>query len=88
MKKRFKTFSLIFLVFITVFTSIGCVESNQQGVSAPPAQDRFTVTFDGGVGDGFIQVMHDNELNTTIYRTADGCGYQGIAVIADKDLKA
>ncbi|MDD4804728.1 MAG: hypothetical protein PHN69_06215 [Candidatus Pacebacteria bacterium] len=89
MKRNPLTISLLFLIFISVFTSLGCVEVKQQDASAPPApQERFTVTFSGEVGDqGWVQVMHDNKLNTTIYRCADGYGYQGIAVISDKDLR-
>ena len=87
MKRNLLTISLIFfLICISVFTSLGCVESKEQQAAAPPAQERFTVTYDSAVGDGWIQVMHDNKLNTTVYRCADGYGYQGIAVISDKDL--
>ncbi len=87
MKRNLLMISLIFLIFTTVFTSLGCIDnSNEQQAAAPPTHERFTTTFDGAVGDGWIQVTHDNQLNVTIYRSADGYGYQGIAVIADKDL--
>jgi len=86
MKRNLLPISLIFLIFITVFTSIGCVDRDQQQAVATPAPERFTTTFSGPVDDGWVQVLHDNELNVTVYRTADGYGYQGISVIADKDL--
>ncbi|MDD4008959.1 MAG: hypothetical protein PHQ67_03995 [Fermentimonas sp.] len=75
------------MIFTTVFTSLGCVENKQQAASATPVQERFTTTYEGATSDGWIMVMHDNKLNTTIYRCADGYGYQGIAVISDKDLR-
>jgi len=86
MRRNLLPISLIFLIFITVFTSIGCVDNGQQQAVATPAQDRFTTTFNGPVDGGWMQVLHDDELNVTVYRTADGYGYQGISVIADKDL--
>ncbi len=67
-------------------TSSGCITKNDNTTPATPAADRFTVTFDGEVGGAWIQVLHDNELNTTVYRSADGYGWQRIAVISDKDL--
>ena len=40
MKRNLLTISLIFLIFTTVFTSLGCVESKEQQAAAPPAQER------------------------------------------------
>jgi len=80
-----KKYIVLIAIILAVALCAGCVTKDAEA-SAPPAPERFTVTFDGAVGDGWIQVMHDNELNTTIYRSADGYGYQGIAVISDSDL--
>lgn len=77
---------IVIALLAIIFICSGCVEV-AESQQKPPVYDpdRFVVEWEGAVSDGWLMVMHDTELNTTVYRTADGYGYQGVAVIADNE---
>lgn len=91
-----KRICIISCLLFVIITTLGCVDTSErehgeqiigdtQNSSSP---GRFTVTYEGSIpyyGEN-IRVIHDNELNVTIYQTMGGHGYEYITAISDKDL--
>ncbi|MEN6293883.1 MAG: hypothetical protein ABFD07_17935 [Methanobacterium sp.] len=77
---KFK-YILVFSILLTVFVA-GCVEESKAD------SGRFTTVSEEQLGNGnWVRVIHDNDLNVTIYQAASTYGYQSISAIPDWQLR-
>lgn len=96
-KHLLKRISVISCLLIIIISTLGCVDTASMETGTQIRKDilnssdpeRFTVTYEGAIPydeTKHIRVIHDNELNVTIYQTMGGHGYEYITAISDKDL--
>ena len=88
---------IVFCLSLLVFASLGCIDQEAQEKKMQERMDviensdpeRFTITYEirdlGSNGD-CLRVIHDNELNVTIYQTVGGHGYEYISAVPDREL--
>ena len=83
-----KVFALCFILLLVSMT-MGCVSQEEyEKQQTLDEGNRFDIVCKENLegGSGYVRVIHDNELNVTIYQAADGYGYQSVSAIPDKDL--
>ena len=83
-----KVFALCFILLLVSMT-MGCVSlETDKYPNDGKEENRFEIVHKEnlGGGSGYIRVIHDNELNVTIYQAAAGYGYLSVSAIPDKDL--
>lgn len=92
-----KRICIIGCLLLIIITTLGCIDSSEieqrkqvrEDILNSSAPGRFTVTYEGAIRSDelkYIRVIHDNELNVTIYQTMGGHGYEYITAISDKDI--